>query len=82
MKELQAMIDEGKIEAGRVIAFVKEKSKRTVGRPPVAANERRSAIIQIRVTPAERKMIERAAHKAGLSVSDYLRQLVCGKKTQ
>jgi uncharacterized protein (DUF1778 family) len=45
----------------------------TMGRPKMKAQERQSHLIALRVTPAERKALEQAARKAGISVSDYIR---------
>jgi hypothetical protein len=39
------------------------------------ANRKRNAGINIRVTPEEKKKIERNARKCRLSVSEYLRQI-------
>ena len=39
------------------------------------ANRKRSVGINIRVTPEEKKKIERNARKCRLSVSEYLRQI-------
>ena len=41
----------------------------------MAAKATRTQNILIRVTPAEKRRIEKAAKKAGLSVSTYLRHL-------
>jgi hypothetical protein len=38
------------------------------------ARERQSHLIALRLKPAELKALERAARKAELSVSDYIRQ--------
>jgi uncharacterized protein (DUF1778 family) len=45
-----------------------------MGRPKKAASERQSHLIALRLKPAELKSLERAAAKAKLSVSDYIRQ--------
>lgn len=42
------------------------------------ANRQRNLGINIRVTPAEKKKIERNAKKCRLSVSEYLRKLAMG----
>jgi uncharacterized protein (DUF1778 family) len=44
------------------------------GRPPIPALERQSRLIALRLTKDEYKRIERAAAKAKLSVSEYIRQ--------
>lgn len=76
MKELQEMIDDGRVDAGRVIAFVKEKSKRTVGRPAYPEDQRRTKMVHLRVTQRERTALEKAAKGKGMSLSDFLRHLV------
>jgi hypothetical protein len=45
-----------------------------MGRPKKAASERQSHLIALRLKPAELKSLDRAAAKAKLSVSDYIRQ--------
>jgi uncharacterized protein (DUF1778 family) len=45
-----------------------------MGRPKKAASERQSKLIALRLKPAEIKTLERAASKARLSLSDYIRQ--------
>jgi len=37
------------------------------------AKERSSHLVALRLTPAEHKLLEQAAEKARLSVSDYIR---------
>jgi hypothetical protein len=44
-----------------------------MGRPKKPAKERQSEIVGLRFTPAERKLFEQDARKAGLSLSEYLR---------
>lgn len=46
------------------------------GRPEVPENERRSVLLQFRVTESEAKVIKRKAEKSGQSVSDWLRDAV------
>ena len=41
-------------------------------------NRKRTSVINLRVTPAEKERIERFAKKCRLSVSEYLRQLANG----
>jgi uncharacterized protein (DUF1778 family) len=45
-----------------------------MGRPKKAASERQSKLIALRLKPAEVKTLERAASKAKLSISDYVRR--------
>jgi predicted HicB family RNase H-like nuclease len=44
-----------------------------MGRPPIKATERQSRFVVLRLKPADHKMLERAAQKAKMSVSDYIR---------
>jgi len=44
------------------------------GRPPIPAPERQSRLIALRLTKEEYKTLERAAAKAKLTVSEYIRQ--------
>jgi uncharacterized protein (DUF1778 family) len=44
-----------------------------MGRPKKSAKERSSHLIALRLTPAEYKELERAAERAKLSISDYIR---------
>jgi uncharacterized protein (DUF1778 family) len=44
-----------------------------MGRPKKMAKERSSHLVALRLTPAEHKLLEQAAEKARLSVSDYIR---------
>ena len=44
-----------------------------MGRPKKAPKERSSHLVALRLTPAEHKLLEQAAEKARLSVSDYIR---------
>jgi predicted HicB family RNase H-like nuclease len=55
--------------------------KSALGRPPIPKKERQSKIIGLRFTSEERKDLEAAAKKAGLSLSDYIRsKLNLGRK--
>ena len=49
--------------------------KRPRGRPEVSDKERRSVLLQMRVTKSEADLIRRKAEKNGSSVSDWLRNL-------
>jgi hypothetical protein len=44
-----------------------------MGRPKKPAKQRSSHLIALRLTPAEHKALERAAEKAKLPLSDYVR---------
>lgn len=52
--------------------------KRPRGRPEVPYEERRSVLMQFRVTPDEAKRIEDESQKRGLKRSDWLRARVIG----
>jgi len=45
-----------------------------MARPTKPAKDRQSEIVGVRFTRAERKAFDRAAKKAGLSLSNYLRK--------
>jgi predicted HicB family RNase H-like nuclease len=49
------------------------------GRPKLPARERQSEQVAVRMTTAERKALEQAAKKAGISLSNYLRQRIFRK---
>lgn len=46
----------------------------TVPRPIKPAKDRQSEIVGVRLTPSERKAFDKAAKKAGLSLSNYIRK--------
>lgn len=51
-----------------------------IGRPPLAKAKRQSAFVIVRLTPAERRQVRAAAKRSGLSVSNYLRNKILGKR--
>jgi hypothetical protein len=51
-----------------------------MGRPPIPKRERQSTIIGLRFTMEERKELETAAKKANLSLSDYCRSKLVGRR--
>ena len=53
------------------------RMKKRMGRPPKPERERRSIRVELRVSAAEYRKIERKAKARGLSVSEFLRQ--CGE---
>lgn len=54
-----------------------------IGRPPIPKSKRRSTILLVRVTKAERSAILTDAKRAGLSLSEYLRhRLLHTEKTK
>ncbi len=55
-----------------------KKPMSKMGRPPLPADARRSAVITIRMKADERKQLEEEAQKAGLTMSSYL--LRCWRK--
>lgn len=44
-----------------------------MGRPPKEPDEVRSAVFQLRLTEAERAAYDRAAEKAGVGLSEWIR---------
>ena len=52
-----------------------KKSTTGPGRPELKPKERRSVLMQFRVTESEAKSVRRDAEKNGYSVSDWLREL-------
>ena len=55
-------------------AMAKDQKKSKMGRPPLPPESRRSAVVTIRMTQAERERLEEQAREAGLSISAYLLQ--------
>ena len=53
---------------------MKKKITTGPGRPELKPKERRSVLMQFRVTEAEAAVIRRIADKSGQSVSDWLRE--------
>lgn len=51
-----------------------DQKKRKMGRPPLSPESRRSAVVTVRMTEAERDRLEEQAREAGLSISAYLLQ--------
>jgi uncharacterized protein (DUF1778 family) len=47
-----------------------------LGRPKIAAADRRETIIRLRLTEAEYSRLRSAAKKAGQNVSEYARKLL------
>lgn len=45
-----------------------------MGRPTMKAKERSSHLIALRLKPDEHKALERAAERAKLSISNYIRE--------
>ncbi len=52
------------------------------GRPKLPVKERQSLQVAVRVTLAERKALEQAANKAGVRLTDYLRERIFGKDSR
>lgn len=50
----------------------KKKTSKRMGRPPKPAKQRLSAQWCVRMTQAERKMLEAEAERLGITVSDLL----------
>ena len=58
--------------------MAKKKSK--MGRPPLKAKSRRTALVTLRLKPSERKELEKDAKAKELSLSTYL--LECWQKAK
>lgn len=54
--------------------------KNELGRPPKPAAERRSVILNLRITRAQQRELAAAAKRKGLSASDYIRLKLFGGK--
>ena len=50
-----------------------------MGRPPKPETERRSERVELRMSKAEYRKLTEKAKKAGLSVSEFLRECMEGK---
>ena len=57
----------------RYQTFCYTTSMTKMGRPKMAAKERSSHLIALRLTPDEHKALEQAAEKSKQSISDYIR---------
>lgn len=55
--------------------------RKIVGRPRKEDGEKKSVIIQMRVTEEERDFIAAEAEKAGKSVSEWMREKIMAKTT-
>jgi predicted HicB family RNase H-like nuclease len=53
-----------------------EMPMKKLGRPTKAAKDRRETIIRLRLTSKEFQALSAAAEKAGVSVSEYVRQKI------
>ena len=49
-----------------------KKQKAKMGRPPIKPSKRRSILIALRITKAEREILEREAKQTGQSIGDLL----------
>jgi DNA invertase Pin-like site-specific DNA recombinase len=58
----------------------KTKKGKLMGRPPKKPEDRREAIITLRMTFAEREQLKKEAKKAGLTFSSYL--IKCWKEVR
>jgi hypothetical protein len=52
--------------------------KPKMGRPPKPTAERRSVLLNVRVTREEQRQLAAVAKRKGLSVSDYMRSKLLG----
>lgn len=53
-----------------------KKAKPVVGRPPLAAADRRDTLVRVLTTKSEHAELEKAASRAGLSLSSWIRVAV------
>jgi len=56
------------------------RAKRGPGRPALGAEERRGHMIAVKVTPAERAVLEERSAAAGLDVGVYVRAMGLGRR--
>lgn len=55
---------------------VKSRSTKTrMGRPPIAAEDKRGTLVKVLVTDTEKERMEALAQRRGLTVSTWLRSL-------
>lgn len=50
-----------------------------MARPPLPESERRSEVLQLRLTKAERELLDRAAEALGIPVSELIRDAALRK---
>jgi hypothetical protein len=53
--------------------MAKPKRKARIGRPPVAAEDRRATMVRVLTTEAEHQELQQAASAASMSVSTWVR---------
>lgn len=51
-----------------------------MARPPLDPEQRRTKYLRVRLTPAEKRDLERAANEIGVTVAEYARAMLTGKK--
>ena len=56
------------------------KKKKKMGRPPLKAKDKRTALVSLRLKKTERDQLEKEAKAKGLSISNYL--LECWQKSR
>jgi predicted DNA binding CopG/RHH family protein len=56
------------------------KKKAKMGRPPLKAKDKRTALITLRLKPSDRDRLEKEAGAKGLTISTYL--LECWQKSR
>ena len=47
-----------------------------IGRPPIPKKDRKATLLSVRLTAAERKIVERAANKDGVGLSEWARRIL------
>lgn len=45
-----------------------------IGRPPIAKKDRKATLLSVRLTEAERRIVERAAKASGVGLSEWARR--------
>jgi hypothetical protein len=51
---------------------VKTRKRKRMGRPPLPASKRKSAVVRVRLTPGERRRFEAMARSNGTGLSEVL----------
>ncbi|WP_367197469.1 hypothetical protein [Amorphus sp. 3PC139-8] len=51
-----------------------------MARPPLKPEERRTEYLRVRLTPVEKRDLERAAQEVGVTMAEYARAMLTGKK--
>lgn len=76
LRDLDRLVTTGKVDADRVVDYLRSKQKRGRGRPPVDPQVRQGASIAFRVTQRELDALRTIAHRQQTTVSALLRNMV------